>query len=168
MLDLAQLWQTGKSTQPVPHCTPASGAEQPPWISYFSAKWAQHTVHWPQRLLTDSMTQSVPAVQKQYAWAQCMHYPYILSLGENTLLDSFPGPNLRLKTPNDATSLAAQWLRLCAPSAGSIPGQGTKSHVQQLRARVQQLKTPHVAMKIPCAATKVQRNPRNTYKKKKN
>ena len=34
------------------------------------------------------------------------------------------------------TSLAAQWLRLRAPSAGglgSIPGQGTRSHVLQLR-----------------------------------
>ena len=109
MLDLAQLRQTGRSTQPAPHGIPASGAEQPPWISYFSAKWARHTVHPPQRLLTDSMTQSIQVVQKQYAWAQCMHSTYILSLGENTLLDSFPGPNLRLKTPNDATSLAAQW-----------------------------------------------------------
>ena len=34
------------------------------------------------------------------------------------------------------TSLVVQWLRLHAPSAGGpglIPGQGTRSHMQQLR-----------------------------------
>ena len=34
------------------------------------------------------------------------------------------------------TSLVVQWLRLCAPNAGglgTIPGQGTGSHMQQLR-----------------------------------
>ena len=34
------------------------------------------------------------------------------------------------------TSLVVQWLRFCAPSAGvlgSVPGQGTRSHVLQLR-----------------------------------
>ena len=34
------------------------------------------------------------------------------------------------------TSLLVQWLRLCAPNAGdlgSIPGQGTRSHMQQLK-----------------------------------
>ncbi|TEA33121.1 hypothetical protein DBR06_SOUSAS24310008, partial [Sousa chinensis] len=44
-------------------------------------------------------------------------------------------------------SLVVQWLRLCAPNAGgpgSIPGQGTRS-------RMLQLKAPHAAMKIPCA-----------------
>ena len=55
------------------------------------------------------------------------------------------------------TSLAVQWVRLCAPNAGgpgSIPGWGTRSHRPQLRVRMQQLKIPHAAMKIPCAATK--------------
>ena len=43
------------------------------------------------------------------------------------------------------TSLVAQWLRLRAPNAGglgSIPGQGTRAHVPQL--------------KIPCAETKTE------------
>ena len=34
------------------------------------------------------------------------------------------------------TSLMVQWLRLCAPNAGglgSIPGQGTRSHMPQLK-----------------------------------
>ena len=37
---------------------------------------------------------------------------------------------------NGATSLVVQWLRLHAPNAeslGSIPGQGTRSHMLQLR-----------------------------------
>ena len=121
----------------------------------------------PQRLLTDSMTRSVQVVQKQYAWAQCMHYSYIFKSRRKCSTGQFPRTKLEIKIPNAGTSLVAQWLiRLCAPSAegpGSIPGQGTKSHVQQLRARMQQLKTPYVAMKIPCAATKAQCNPINKY-----
>ena len=34
------------------------------------------------------------------------------------------------------TSLVVQWLRLCTPNAGgpgSIPGQGTRSHMPQLK-----------------------------------
>ena len=49
-----------------------------------------------------------------------------------------------------------QWLRLLAPSAGgpgSIPGQGTRSHMPQL--------------KIPHAATKTQHNQYLKKKKKK-
>ena len=48
------------------------------------------------------------------------------------------------------TSLVVQWLRLRAPNAGgpgSIPGQGTRSHVPQLSVPVQQLKIPHAATK---------------------
>ena len=36
-------------------------------------------------------------------------------------------------------SLVVQWLRLCAPNAGGpglIPGQGTRSHIQQLRSHM--------------------------------
>ena len=48
------------------------------------------------------------------------------------------------------TSLLVQWLRLHTPNAGdqgSIPGQGTRSHMLQLRARMPQLKTPQAATK---------------------
>ena len=41
------------------------------------------------------------------------------------------------------TSPVVQWLRLDAPSAegiGSIPGQGTRSHMLQLRVHMLQLK----------------------------
>ena len=40
------------------------------------------------------------------------------------------------------TSLVVQWLRLCAPNAGApglMPGQGTRSHMPQLRVRMPQL-----------------------------
>jgi len=44
------------------------------------------------------------------------------------------------------TSLVAQWLRLYAPNAeedpGSIPGQGSRSHMPQLSVHWQQLKMP--------------------------
>ena len=48
------------------------------------------------------------------------------------------------------TSLVVYWLGLCAPNAGdpgSILGQGTRSHMLQLRVCMLQLK-------ILCAATK--------------
>ena len=41
------------------------------------------------------------------------------------------------------TSLVVQWLRLCTPNAGglgSIPGQGARSHMQQLRPSEAKLK----------------------------
>ena len=45
------------------------------------------------------------------------------------------------------TSPVVQWLRLCAPNArgpGLIPGQGTRSHVPQLRVRGPQLRSSAV------------------------
>ncbi|TEA25426.1 hypothetical protein DBR06_SOUSAS11710014, partial [Sousa chinensis] len=51
-------------------------------------------------------------------------------------------------------SLVVQWLRLHAPKAGgqgSIPGQGTRSHMPQLRVHTSQLKILHAATKIPHA-----------------
>ena len=42
------------------------------------------------------------------------------------------------------TSLVAQWLRLRAPNAGgpgSIPGQGTRAHVPQLKIPCAEMKT---------------------------
>ena len=48
------------------------------------------------------------------------------------------------------TSLVVQWLRLCALNAGgpgSIPGQGTRSCMSQLRPCMPQLKILHAATK---------------------
>ena len=55
------------------------------------------------------------------------------------------------------TSLVVQWLRLRALNAGgpgSIPGQGTRSHMPQLKIPHATVKIPHTATNIPCAATK--------------
>ena len=57
--------------------------------------------------------------------------------------DTSLNPRTILLEPNPRTTLVVQWLRLCAPNAGdlsSIPGQGTRSHMPQL--------------KIPCATIK--------------
>ena len=54
------------------------------------------------------------------------------------------------KSEQIGTSLVVQWLRLCAPNAGdpgSIPGQGTRSHMLQLRVCMPQLKTPYAETK---------------------
>ncbi|TEA33537.1 hypothetical protein DBR06_SOUSAS3910093, partial [Sousa chinensis] len=52
------------------------------------------------------------------------------------------------------TSMVAQWLGLHAPNAGA-PGQGTRSHMLQLRVRMPQLQRSCTLQlkKIPCAAT---------------
>ena len=52
---------------------------------------------------------------------------------------------------SQGTSLVVQWLTLLAPNAsgpGSIPGQGTRSHMPQLRVHMQQLEIQCAKMKI--------------------
>ncbi|TEA31331.1 hypothetical protein DBR06_SOUSAS710105, partial [Sousa chinensis] len=47
-------------------------------------------------------------------------------------------------------SLVGQWLKFHAPSVGgpgSIPGKGTRSHMQQLRVHMPQLKILHTTTK---------------------
>ena len=61
------------------------------------------------------------------------------------------------------TSLVDQWLRLQAPKAeglGSIPAQGTGSHMLQL-------KILHVVRKVPCAKTKCSQINKKFFLKKK-
>ena len=72
--------------------------------------------------------------------------------------------NVLVKRGHAGTSLMVQWLRLCAPNVHggggalvSIPGQGTRAHLQ--------LMILHTATKIPCAATKTQHRQRNTFLK---
>ena len=64
-----------------------------------------------------------------------------------TKTPSSPNPVLLelLLSHSVGTSLVVQWLRLCTPSAvgpSSIPGQGTRSHMLQLRDCMPQLKIP--------------------------
>ena len=58
------------------------------------------------------------------------------------------------------TSLVVQWLRCDIPNAGhpgSISGQGTRSHMPQLRDYMPQLKVPHaVTKKILHATMKIE------------
>ena len=57
---------------------------------------------------------------------------------------------LIIRTPV-GTSLVVQWLRLLAPNAGgpgSTPGQGTSSHMPQLRALMLQLRPVAAKKKI--------------------
>ena len=64
------------------------------------------------------------------------------------------------------TSLVVHWLRLHAANAGgpcSIPGQGTRSHMPQLRVHMPQLKIPHMATKILSAAAKNWHSQINKY-----
>ena len=74
-----------------------------------------------------------------------------------------------IKELNVGPSLVVQCLRLCSSKAGgrgSIPGQGTRSHMPQPRVHLLQLKIPHAAtkkkkrsrmlqLKIPRATTKI-------------
>ena len=51
----------------------------------------------------------------------------------------------------EGTSLVIQWLTICTPNAGgpgSIPGQGTRYHMLQLRFHMLKLKILHATMKI--------------------
>ena len=55
-------------------------------------------------------------------------------------------------------SLVVQWLRLHVPNArslGLIPGQGTRSHMLQLRAHMLQLKILHASTKTQHIQTKL-------------
>ena len=66
------------------------------------------------------------------------------------------------------TSLVVQLLRLCAPHAGDlglIPGQGTRSHMPQLRVCMLQAKVcmPQWRSKVLRATTKTQNSQTNKY-----
>ena len=68
-----------------------------------------------------------------------------------------------LKKTLFGTFLVVQWLRLHTPGAGgpgSISGQGTRSHMLQLRVCMMQLRTPQATKKTedPSPTTKTQRS----------
>ena len=82
----------------------------------------------PPRTLTEPLTMDQGSISG----------PSPASVGQGSILrisfnlNYFMSPH----TATLGTSLAAQWVRLCAPNAGglqSIPGQGTRSHTPQLR-----------------------------------
>ena len=56
------------------------------------------------------------------------------------------------------TSLVVQWLRLCPPNAGglgAIPGEGTRSHIPQLRVNMPKLRPSMPQMKVKETSEKV-------------
>ena len=60
-----------------------------------------------------------------------------------------------LKNLQFGASLLVHWPRLHAPSArdpGSIPGQGTRFHILQLRVLMLQLKILYAATKTQCSS----------------
>ena len=68
--------------------------------------------------------------------------------GLNDCITSYPNNQILGSHGKErkGTSLVVQWLRLPAPSSGGpklIPGQGTRSHMQELRAGMHQLKLLH-------------------------
>ena len=69
-----------------------------------------------------------------------------MNTGVQVFMDMFSFLLVLVKCDTGRTSLVVQWVRLRAPNAGalgSIPGQGTRSHM-------------HAATESPCAATKTQ------------
>ena len=77
--------------------------------------------------------------------------------------DEIHGPSL-ITNMCAGASLVVQWLRLRAPNgggAGSIPGQGTRSHMPQLscmpqvRAHMSQLNSLHAATKTQRTQNKI-------------
>ena len=65
------------------------------------------------------------------------------------------GLNLLFEEGVWGTSLVVQWLRLCTPNAGAlglIPGQGTRSHMLQLRLHFPQLNIPHAKYQRSCVS----------------
>ena len=57
---------------------------------------------------------------------------------------------LRINLTKEETSLVVHGLRHCTLNVGgpgSIPGQGARSHISQLRVHMPQLKMPHAATK---------------------
>ena len=66
------------------------------------------------------------------------------------LMSGLLSDSLQRKNPHLGPSLVVQWLRLLAPSAGcsgSIPGQGTRFHMPQLRVLMPQ-RRPSAAKQI--------------------
>ena len=91
----------------------------------------------------------------------------VLGTKDRETKDTITGLEVRNKENQTGTSLVVQRLRLHAPNAGgrgSIPGQGTRSCMPQLKDTARHnVKIPHAMTKIPRAATKTQHSQINKY-----
>ena len=96
--------------------------------------------------------------QRQWYSPALPHFPAALDtrLGSHdwVLLDGNVGRDSpTFKNTLQRTSLVDQWLRFCTSSAGglgSIPGQGTRSYMPQLRVCTPQQKIPYATTKAQC------------------
>lgn len=112
--------------------------------------------------MTDSLTTDFPrgTVKAKTLWSNIQkmlkYSSQFSSVQVNTnIIYSEPSFN----NQHIGTSLMVQWLRIHAPNArrpGSIPSQGTRSHMPQLRIHVLPLNILNatIRMKVLCAATK--------------
>ena len=87
--------------------------------------------------------------------AFCVHshvHSTVLCPGiQNSMLQVLTSSDRRQSINKAGNSLVVQWLRLQAPNAGGLglsPGQGTRSHMPQLRVHMPVLKILPAAMKI--------------------
>jgi len=110
------------------------------WIVLFWGKESDLAFHYYLHIISESFSN----FREQY--------------GENSSPDHMtPLATLSPKDPEFGTSLVVQWLRLHAPNAGdlgSIPGQGTRSHMLQPRVRMLQLKIMCAANRTWCSPNK--------------
>ena len=97
-----------------------------------------------QKLELDIEQQTGSKLGKEYVKAVYCHLVYLTymqSISHKRL--GWMKHKLESRLLGEGTSLVVQWLRLQAPNAGclgSIPGQGTRSHMPQLRVRMPQLR----------------------------
>ena len=71
----------------------------------------------------------------------------------STLITGSTTPHHSLKPGHAGTSLVVQWLRHRTPSAGglgSIPGQGTRLHMPQLKSLHATTKALHATKEFAC------------------
>ena len=78
----------------------------------------------------------------QAVYCHLVYLTYMQSTSHKSL--GWMKHKLESRLLGEGTSLVVQWLRLQAPNAGGlglIPGQGTRSHMPQLRVHMPQLRS---------------------------
>ena len=86
-----------------------------------------------------------------------LYYINVSNVGHLKFIQCYMSNIFQLKVGVHGTFLVVHLLRLCAPKAGglsSIPGQGTRSHMPQLRVYMLHLGVWMQPLKIPHTTTK--------------
>ena len=111
------------------------GLPKPPPLTHFLS-------HCPECLFTAVLGLSPSFSDSSFS----LHFSILLTNSAEQKMSCFQSRSFR-------TSLGVQWLRLRTPSTGSlgsIPDQGTRSHMLQLWVYTLQLNIPSIATKIQC------------------